>query len=275
MLPPDFTPCFSTALPAAEPLCLAIVGDRHLVTADATLPALAALASLGTPEVDVLIGHLGATPCRLIAWPDGGAAADGPVAGGLVLEGLRALYGRLGDDAFWISARARQLLSWLRDHRHCGRCGTATKVAEHEAAAICPACAHRMYPRVSPAMMVLIRRGRELLLARSPHFKPGVYSALAGFVEPGETLEACVHRETMEEVGVTINGLRWFASQSWPFPHSLMLAFHADYVGGDIVPQEGEIEDARWFDIDALPELPAQASIARRLIDDAIAEVRG
>ncbi|GHD62524.1 NAD(+) diphosphatase [Jeongeupia chitinilytica] len=270
MLPPEFTPCFSTVLPDATPLCLAIIGDQHLVTPDATLPDLAALAALGTPEVDVLIGHLGATPCRLIAWPEGTAAPDG-----LVIEGLRALYGRLGDDAFWISARARQLLAWLRDHRHCGRCGTATAVAEHEAAAICPTCAHRMYPRVSPAMMVLIRRGRELLLARSPHFKPGVYSALAGFVEPGETLEACVHRETMEEVGVTITDLRWFASQSWPFPHSLMLAFHADYVDGGIVPQEGEIEDARWFDIDALPELPARSSIARRLIDDAITELRG
>ncbi|BCL76986.1 hypothetical protein JHS3_27220 [Jeongeupia sp. HS-3] len=269
MLPPDFVPCFSTLLPSEPALCLAIVGDRHLVTHDATLPGLGALAALGAPEVDVLIGHLGGVPCRLLAWPEGTAAPDG-----LAIEGLRALHGRLDDDAFWISARARQLLAWLRDHRHCGRCGAATEVAEHEATAICPACEHRMYPRVSPAMMVLIRRGRELLLARSPHFKPGVYSALAGFVEPGETLEACVHRETMEEVGVSITNLRWFASQSWPFPHSLMLAFHADYVAGDIVPQEGEIEDARWFDIAALPELPAQASIARRLIDDAIAGLR-
>ena len=116
-------------------------------------------------------------------------------------------------------------------------------------------------------MMALVVRGRQLLLARSPHFPPGVYSALAGFVEPGETLEACVHREVQEEVGVRIDNLRYVGSQGWPFPHSLMLGFHAEYAGGDIVMQEDEIEDARWFRVDDLPPLPASRSIARHLID--------
>jgi NAD+ diphosphatase len=105
-----------------------------------------------------------------------------------------------------------------------------------------------------------------LLLARSPHFLPGVYSALAGFVEPGETVEQCVHRETQEEVGVRVKNLRYVCSQSWPFPHSLMLAFTAEYDGGDIRPQPGEIEDAGWYHIDTLPTIPAQLSVAYQLI---------
>jgi NAD+ diphosphatase len=123
--------------------------------------------------------------------------------------------------------------------------------------------------------MVLVRRGQELLLARSPHFPEGMFSALAGFVEAGETLEQTVEREVFEEVGVRVARLRYFGSQSWPFPNSLMIAFVADYAGGDITPQPGEIEAADWFAIDALPRLPNAVSIARRLIDATVAELRG
>ena len=123
-------------------------------------------------------------------------------------------------------------------------------------------------------MMVLVWRGRELLLARSPHYAPGMYSALAGFVEPGESLEECVHREVAEEVGVQVRGLRYYGSQSWPFPHSLMLAFSAEWTGGDIVRQEEEIEDAQWFDIDALPQVPPRFSISGHLIRDTVEMLR-
>jgi len=116
-------------------------------------------------------------------------------------------------------------------------------------------------------MIVLVTRGDELLLARSPRFAPGVYSTLAGYVEPGESVEQCVEREVREEVGVSIHMPRYIASQGWPFPHSLMLGFHAEYAGGEIVPQPEEIEDARWFAIDRLPALPARQSIARYLIE--------
>ncbi|MEO9382740.1 NAD(+) diphosphatase [Chromobacterium phragmitis] len=165
------------------------------------------------------------------------------------------------------AARAAQLRQFFRSHRFCGHCATPLAISSDQLGRHCPSCGQVYYPRISPAMMVLVHRGRELLLARSPHFAPGVYSALAGFVEPGETLEECVHRETLEEVGVRVKNLKYAFSQSWPFPHSLMLAFTAEYESGDILPQEGEIEDASWFDIDALPSLPTPISIARRLVD--------
>lgn len=163
-------------------------------------------------------------------------------------------------------SRARQLHLFEREHRFCGSCATPLTDNGHDSGKCCPSCGALYYPRLSPAMMALVVRGREILLARSPRFAEGVYSALAGFVEPGETLEQCVHREVMEEVGVQVGNLRYVGSQSWAFPHSLMLAFVADYAGGEIVPQEGEIADARWFDIDRLPALPARSSIAWRLI---------
>ncbi|QEL55623.1 NAD(+) diphosphatase [Chromobacterium paludis] len=173
------------------------------------------------------------------------------------------------------AARAAQLRQFFRSHRFCGHCAAPLAVSHDQLGRHCPSCGQVYYPRISPAMMVLVQRGRELLLARSPHFAPGVYSALAGFVEPGETLEECVHRETFEEVGVRIKNLRYAFSQSWPFPHSLMLAFIAEYEGGEIHPQEGEIEDARWFDIDTLPTLPTPISIARHLIEHACGQMRG
>ena len=134
----------------------------------------------------------------------------------------------------------------------------------------CPACRLTAYPRISPAVMVLVERGNDLLLARSPHFKPGVFSALAGFVEPGETLEQCAVREVREEVGIEITNLRYFKSQPWPFPNSLMIAYFADYAGGTITPDPSEIEAADWFSRDALPLLPDPVSIARQLIEAAL-----
>jgi NAD+ diphosphatase len=171
-------------------------------------------------------------------------------------------------------SRARQLHLHDQEHRFCSACATPLVQNAHDGGRHCPHCAMVFYPRLSPAMMVAIRRGREILLARAPHFAPGVYSALAGFVEPGETLEECVMREAGEEVGVSVRNLRYVDSQSWPFPHSLMLAFVAEYAGGEIVPQPGEIEDAGWYDIDRLPLLPTPASIAWRLIHHTVDLIR-
>ncbi|MES2957002.1 MAG: NAD(+) diphosphatase [Pseudomonadota bacterium] len=169
-----------------------------------------------------------------------------------------------------VAARASQVIEWDRAHRFCGVCGTPTEHVAHERARRCPSCAHVAYPRVTPAMMALVWRPGEVLLARAPHFAKGMYSALAGFVEAGETIEQCVERETAEEVGVRITDLRYYGSQSWPFPHSLMVAFTARWTGGEIVPQAGEIEDARWYALDALPTIPPRFSISGHLIRDTV-----
>jgi NAD+ diphosphatase len=183
---------------------------------------------------------------------------------------LRAAMMSMPSPQMALAARAAQVLEWDRAHRFCGVCGTATEHLAHERARRCPACAHVAYPRVTPAMMVLVWRPGEVLLARAPHFAKGVYSALAGFVEAGETLEQCVERETAEEVGVRIADLRYYGSQSWPFPHSLMVAFTARWAGGEIVPQASEIEDAQWYPIDALPAIPPRFSISGHLIRDTV-----
>ena len=182
---------------------------------------------------------------------------------------LRQVFEIGGEAAFALAGRAVQLLDWRQQHRYCGRCTTPTEAASGEHAMRCPACGLLAYPRLSPAIMVLVRDGERLLLARSPRFKPGVYSALAGFVEPGETLEQCAVREVREEVGIEIANLRYFASQPWPFPNSLMIAFFADYAGGDLRLDPTEIEAAEWFTPDRLPLLPEPISISRRLIDAA------
>ena len=207
-------------------------------------------------------------------------AAEAPVEAppppsGLGWEGLRALFSVLEDAHFALAGRAIQLLDWDRNHRYCGRCGAATAAKTEERARVCPVCKLSAYPRIAPAVMVLVRRDRQLLLGRSPHFPPGMYSALAGFVEAGETLEQCLAREVVEEVGVRVSHIRYFASQPWPFPNSLMIAFVCDWESGEIRPRAGEIEAAHWFDVLQLPKLPSRISIARRLIDAAVQEMRG
>ncbi|MFT3820063.1 MAG: NAD(+) diphosphatase [Rubrivivax sp.] len=172
-----------------------------------------------------------------------------------------------------VAGRAAQVLEWDRTHRFCGACATPTVLQPGERARRCPACGHTAYPRISPAMMALVWRPGELLLARAPHFAPRMYSALAGFVEAGESIEQCIAREVQEEVGVRVKNPRYYGSQSWPFPNSLMIAFSAEWDGGEIVPQPGEIEDAQWFALDALPQIPPRFSIAGHLIRDTVARL--
>ena len=189
---------------------------------------------------------------------------------------MRALFGVLDDAQFALAGRALQIVDWDRTHQHCGKCGGPTVARLDERARECAGCGLAVFPRLAPAVMGLVRRGQELLLARSARFPEGLYSALAGFVEPGETLEQCLEREVYEEVEIRIRNVRYFASQPWPFPHSLMVAFFAEYCSGDIRPDGEEIVDARWFDVrnlENLPRLPARISIARRLIDAAMGEM--
>ena len=182
--------------------------------------------------------------------------------------GLRQSHDVLGETLFNIASRAHQILNWDRNHQFCGRCSALLQTKEDERAKQCLACGLLVYPRISPCVIVLIHRGRELLLARSPHFRPGIYSALAGFVEPGESAEETAIREVREEVGIKIKNLQYVTSQSWPFPDSFMLGFLAEYDAGEIKVDPKEIEDARWFACSELPPLPSAMSIARKLIDN-------
>lgn len=201
------------------------------------------------------------------------AAAEPPE--GMAFEGLRRLWGRLDEEAWKLAGRAVQIVEWDRNHRFCGRCGARTERQPPELSRTCPDCGLQQFPRIAPAVIVRVERGDQVLLARSPHFAPGVYSTLAGFVEPGESLEETVVREVKEEVGVDVTNLRYFGSQPWPFPHSLMIGFVVEYESGEITPQEGEIEDARWFTVDDLPGLPSRFSIARALIEEFIEKRKG
>jgi len=258
--------------PDAESLCFVFQQTLLLVASDAPgtqLPGHGQLAGLGTaPLRRLYLGTLGGRACYAFEY-----GADTRAPQGMLWQGLRALYGRLDDSLFALAGRALQFIDWDRTHQFCGRCGTPMRARDSERARECPACALVVYPRIAPAVMCLVRRRREILLARSPRFAPGMYSALAGFVEPGESLEQCLAREVLEETGVRIANVRYFASQPWPFPHSLMIAFVADYAGGELAPAAEEIEDAQWFDIDALPNLPNRISIARRLIDGVVGEM--
>jgi NAD+ diphosphatase len=136
-----------------------------------------------------------------------------------------------------------------------------------EVAKQCPQCGFVSFPRISPAIIVLVEHDGKALLARSPRFKEGLFSTLAGFVEPGETLENAVRREVKEEAGINVKNIRYFGSQPWPFPDSLMIGFTAEYACGEITVDNNEILDARWFSADNMPEIPGKISISRALID--------
>jgi NAD+ diphosphatase len=249
-------------------------GAELLVTAppEVALPHCAHPNILGMmPQRIQYLGVLGELHCFAAELAAGTAAPQG-----WIWQGLRVLFGALDEARFALAGRALQIVDWDRTHQYCGACGAPTLAHAAERSRACPGCGLVVYPRLAPAVMGLVRRGRELLLARSPRFAKGVYSALAGFVEPGETLEQCLEREVYEEVSIRVRNVRYFASQPWPFPHSLMIAFFADYHSGEIRIDGAEIEDARWFDvenIENLPRLPARISIARSLIDAAIGEM--
>ena len=189
--------------------------------------------------------------------------------------GLRELLFLQDQDHYLLLSRAHQLATWDRDHQFCGRCGTAMKekhAAEHTK--ICPSCNLRHYPRISPCVIVSIRKEEQILLARGPQAPKDRYSNIAGFVEAGETLEQAVAREVKEEVGLEITNIRYVDSQPWSFPHQLMVGFFADYKSGDIVPAPGEIEEAHWNSIDALPNIPNNATISGQLINAHVTHIK-
>jgi NAD+ diphosphatase len=186
----------------------------------------------------------------------------------LVSEPLRTAFGHLDEEVWILAGRASQIVAWERDHAHCGRCGRPTSHLPRERARHCDVCGLSAYPRIAPAVIVLVQRGRDALLCRGAAFPRPWYSTLAGFVEPGETLEQAVAREVAEEAGITIRDIHYFASQPWPFPNSLMVGFTAGYAGGELRLDPAELADGGWYPPDALPDVPPLPSIARRLIND-------
>jgi|SRR5208283_785501 len=186
---------------------------------------------------------------------------------GMSFQELRPLLGFMDEEFFWAAGRAFQIINWERTHQFCGRCGFSTRLKADERARECPHCGLVIYPEISPAIIVAVVRGGEILLARSHSFRNEFYSVLAGFVEYGETFEETVRREVREEVGIEIKNIRYFGSQPWPFPNSVMVGFMADYESGAIRINEAEIVDAGWFASNNLPALPRTGTIARRLLD--------
>ncbi|MFO1415378.1 MAG: NAD(+) diphosphatase [Burkholderiales bacterium] len=256
-----------------EAIAFAFRADRILVAGDPegepTVPTWGTLAAAGLAGAPHFLGWLSAKPCVGLNLAD-----DALEPTGLRYAGLRSLFYKVPDAMLSLAARAFHIVDWDRCHRFCGRCGTPTRDRTDERAKECPQCGLVAYPRIAPAMMALVTRGRDLLLARAHRFPPGRFSALAGFVEPGESIEDCVRREVREEVGIEVASITYFDSQPWAFPHSLMIAYTAEYAGGEIRVDDAEIAEAQWFAPDALPQLPPSVSIARRLIDATAARLR-
>jgi NAD+ diphosphatase len=272
-MPAEYQPLVTPPTQRKEPaLWFAFHRGELLIaqTADeARLPRVHDIAHLGVNAVRSLyLGTYDGEHCYVCELEH---ANDLPA--GHAMHGLRAVFTLVEEPLAVLAGRAYQIMEWDRNHQFCSRCGTPTVARTEERARACPHCRFTVYPPVSPAIMILIKRGREVLLGRKKEWAPGRYSALAGFVEPGEMLEDTVRRETREEVGVEVENIRYFGSQPWPFPHSLMVAFVADYAGGDIRPDGIEIEEARFFDAEQLPQLPPSISISRRLITTVCAKL--
>ena len=208
------------------------------------------------------LGYRKTMPCYA-----GVLAPESRVPSGWQFVKVRDLFTLVTDEELAIAAFAVRMIDSDRKTRFCGRCGNTTRPSATERAKQCSSCGLVTYPRLSPAVIVLVRNADRILLARSPRFAPGMYSVIAGFVEPGENLEHAVEREVREETGIAVENIRYFGSEPWPFPDSLMVGFTADYAGGEIVIDTNEIESAFWAGRDHLPRIPEKLSISRALID--------
>ena len=267
--PPD-------GLDESEALYFVCLGDELLSISEQGIPRPVTADEFRWVDLEVTykhyLGRWGSQGCFALAAerPQGGGSLEG-----FAVTGLRAWLGRVEPDFFYLAGRAKQIVEWHRDHRYCSRCGSLNEDHATDRAKYCGDCGLTTYPRLSPSIIVLVRKGDEMLLARNVAWPTGMYSTLAGFVEPGESIEQTVHREVAEEVGLRVDNLRYLGSQSWPFPNSLMLGFHADFAGGEIAYHDGEIADARWFHFRELPNVPGGTAISRWLIDAFIDEMRG
>ena len=219
------------------------------------------------PVREIYLGRYGDTDCYAAEVYDKISPPEG-----MEYRGLRSIHGTTDDNLFKIAFRAMHTIEWDRTDQYCSRCGSKNMLKNDEMAKKCPHCGLVSFPRISPAIIVLVENDGKALLACSPRFKEGLFSTLAGFVEPGETLEDAVRREVKEEAGIYVKNIRYFGSQPWPFPDSLMIGFTAEYAGGEITIDNNEILDAQWFPADGMPEIPGKISISRALIDAFLAK---
>jgi NAD+ diphosphatase len=266
---PRFVPATAPDAPPGDALWFAFRGAELLVVAApggavVAVPTLADLAAVGLAASTVrFLGALGGRACLAADLP-----RDAPAPAGHRFASVRGLFDRMDRAAFDVAGLAFQLLHFERTHRFCGACGGPLADAPSRRSKRCASCGAERFPPVAPAIIVRVTDGPRVLLTRSAHFPPGMYGLVAGFLEPGESLEACVAREVREETGVEVDEIRYFGSQPWPFPSQVMVGFTARFAGGDVTVDRDELEDARFFERGAMPTLPPKVSIARRLLDD-------
>lgn len=267
-----FVPLAHPRHPVEDPVYLVVARTDILWkkgAAGLTLPDGKDLDALGiTRHAPLFMGELDGRALCTLTWDDAPAGEDKKkIAEPFRLRSLRSLFGELDRSLFDPAGRAMHFADWSTQSRFCGACATPTVRAEKERAVNCPACKRVYYPRISPAVIVLVTRGEQALLARGSRFPLPFFSTLAGFSEVGESLEETLVREVREEVGIAVRDVRYFGSQPWPFPNSLMVGFFAEHESGELTPDPDEIAEAAWFSREELPIVPPPVSIARRLID--------
>ena len=251
--------------PGENPILFAFRRRELLVSSDLGLPSVQEIDAVGIEAVRTqYLGHLEGRHCYSAELPD-----DADVADGFRFADLRMLFGSLDETIHALAGRAVQIVEWDRTHQFCGACAEPTILSETDRSRSCPKCMIPMYPRLAPAMIVAVEKDDQILLARSPHFPAGIMSVLAGFVEPGESAEEAVIREVHEETAICVRDVRYFSSQAWPFPNSLMLGFQAKYDSGEIAIDGEEIVEAGWFSANDMPHsFPGKVSISQWLIRD-------
>ncbi|WP_299940758.1 NAD(+) diphosphatase [uncultured Microbulbifer sp.] len=244
-------PEFSRCIVVAEGLILCC-GNRFVHTTDLCLA--------GAVISSHYLGELGGRSCGVHVLPSQLKIS------GYDWRNLRSLLTSAEEPLFALAGRALQVAHWDRDHRYCGRCGKATQYHPSERARTCPNCQLTMYPRISPCVIMLVTRGDQCLLARHANRHNSTYTALAGFIEPGESAEQALVRGVREEVGLEVGNMHYAGSQPWPFPGQLMLGYLAEWAGGKVCPDPREIEEAQWFHYRSLPGIPPEQTLSGQLI---------
>ncbi|HTX60721.1 MAG TPA: NAD(+) diphosphatase [Methanobacterium sp.] len=248
-----------------EPSYWFIFKGEHLLiktNGKVSIPFVSSLDDLNLTAIRTLyMGLLNNKPCYSVEVEHETEAPEG-----MVFSNLISLYDFLDEDIYLIAGKAVQIINWDKNHQFCGRCGSPTITSNYERAKICTICGFKSYTRISPAVITSIIKDGKILMAKHG-YREGRYGLIAGFVEPGETLKEAVIRETQEEVGIKVKNIKYFGSQPWPYPHSMMIAFTAEYKSGKITVDEKEITSAEWFSPDEIPRIPSKMSIAGDLIE--------